>query len=394
MRRFLLHPAMPIAATVIVGFACSTGSATDHCNTCGAAGGAGGTIGSSGTSGGSLAVGGTPATGGTGGVGGAGGTGGTGGSVSGAGGALSAGGSGAGTPPVAGQGGAAGGGAAGGSAGSGAAGGPAGGSAGNVATGGTAGASGSAGSPSGYPGTVIIEDDFDAASTVDAKWFAYPDFDATQQPKIDTTRTHTPPNAIKLTPSSSGVFLMNQMGMGLPAAGNKFYARVWVNFEKATSAVGGHSAFLVGAVGKDNAGTELRLGMSGPPGGTSTVMLDLNLINATDGGGGEVTRFSNGFTTGGNPGDFTGMGFGFAANEWYCVEALFDGAGSEFKLWVAETEITELAVHDFSANSTPREMWGPTFNYIKIGGQNYSGNIGPVWYDDIFVGTEPVGCTR
>jgi hypothetical protein len=256
---------------------------------------------------------------------------------------------------------------------------------------GSSGSSGNAGSGSAYPGTVIVEDDFDAGSTLDAQWFAYPDFDVNQQPKIDTTRTHTPPNAIKLTPSSSGVFLMNQMGAGLPAAGNKFYARVWVNFEKATSAVGGHSAFLVGAVGKDNAGTELRLGMSSPG---STVMLDLNLINATDGGGGEVTRFSNGFTTGGNPGDFPGMGFGFEANQWYCVEALFDGAGSEFKVWVADTEIPELTVHDFSANGAARTMWGPTFNYIKIGGQNYSGNIGPVWYDDIFVGTEPVGCAR
>jgi len=39
-------------------------------------------------------------------------------------------------------------------------------------------------------------------------------------------------------------------------------------------------------------------------------------------------------------------------------------------------------------------MWGPTFNYIKIGGQNFSGQIGMVWYDDVFVGTEQVGCTR
>jgi hypothetical protein len=334
-----------------------------------------------------------PGTGGssTGGLG-AGGTSGGAGGASGAGGLVSAGGSGAGSPPGAGQGGNAGSGAPGGSAGTGTAGAPAtGGAAGDASTGGVAGTAGNAGSGSGYPGTVIIQDDFDAGSALDAKWFAYPDFDVSQQPKIDTARVHSAPNAIRVTSSSSGSFLMNQMAAGLPVAGNKFYARVWVNFEKATTAVGGHAAFLVGAVGKDNAGTELRLGMSSPG---STVMLDLNLQNPGDGAGGEVTRFSNGFTTGGNPGDFPGMGFGFAADQWYCVEALFDGAGSEFRVWVADAEIPEMHVHDFNDKAPPRVTWGPTFNYLKIGGQNYSGTIGQVWYDDIFVGTEQVGCAR
>lgn len=103
----------------------------------------------------------------------------------------------AGGTPAAGQGGDAGSTASGGSAGTGVAGAVAtGGAAGDASTGGLAGTAGSAGTGSSYPGTVIIQDDFDAGSTLDAKWFACPDFDVNQQPKIDTARTHTPPNAI------------------------------------------------------------------------------------------------------------------------------------------------------------------------------------------------------
>jgi hypothetical protein len=267
---------------------------------------------------------------------------------------------------------------------------PMGGSGGDTSGSGGLGAGGSAGAAA-YSGSVILKDNFDAGSTLDPKWFAYPDYDMTQQPKIDTTRVHSTPNALKVSSSSSGSFIMNPKGMDLPASNNKFYARVWINFEQATSMISGHAAYMVGAVAQDNSGTELRLGMSSP--GSGGDMMDLNLQNPSDGAGGEVTRFSNGFTTGGNPGDFTGAGFKFDANKWYCLEALFDGDGSEFRVWVDSAEITEMHVHDFSANNAGRTMWGPKFNYIKIGGQNFSGQIGQVWYDDVFIGTEQVGCT-
>jgi hypothetical protein len=172
------------------------------------------------------------------------------------------------------------------------------------------------------------------------------------------------------------------------ATGNRFYVRVWANFEKATSAVGNHSAFLVGATAESN-GVELRLGMSSNQSGKPE-MIDLNFIGA----GAEVTRYSNGFTDGGNSANFPSTGLQFAANQWYCIEALFDGAASEFRLWVAETEVIEMHVHDFSGNGMPRTDWGPMFTFVKIGAQDYSGMLGQVWYDDVFVGSAPIGCTR
>ena len=78
--------------------------------------------------------------------------------------------------------------------------------------------------------------------------------------------------------------------------------------------------FIVGAESRDQSGTELRLGISSSS--NSPPMLDLNLQNATDGAG-EVTRFSNGSTTGGDLS--AAPGFSFVAgtpDRWYCVEAM------------------------------------------------------------------------
>ncbi len=267
-----------------------------------------------------------------------------------------------------------------------------GGGAGDSSAGAGAGGSG----PGAYTGTILVQDNFDAqangAAPDSAKWQLYPDYNLSQAPIVDGARSHSPPNASKSRGNPS--FLIPKQGAvlgGMIAPSNKFYVRVWVSFEKATSMVGNHSTFLVGSVAKDNSGTELRLGFSSNQNGKPE-MLDLNLQNATDGG--EVTRYSNGFTDGQNSANFPGMGVQFAANQWYCLEALFDGMGSEFRLWIDGTENMEMHVHDFSGNSTPRVAWGPMFNYLKIGTQDYSGQIGQVWYDDVFVGTAQVGCQR
>jgi hypothetical protein len=35
---------------------------------------------------------------------------------------------------------------------------------------------------------------------------------------------------------------------------------------------------------------------------------------------------------------------------------------------------------------------GTVVQFLKIGAQNYSGDIGQVWYDDVVVGSQPIGC--
>jgi hypothetical protein len=231
-----------------------------------------------------------------------------------------------------------------------------------------------------------------------AKWEQYQSFEIMNAPTIDTARKNRGQNAARVqsTNVGRGSFLVPRAG--LPVAGNSFYVRVFMNWEKATTAISGHSGFIVGSAARENNGTEVRLGISSK-GPNNVPRLDLNLQSPTDGLGGEVTRYSNGFTDGGNPGSFPGVGFQFAADRWYCVEAYFKGTmgAAEFRVWVDGTEVMEMHVTDFRGNTTgdtPRVNWAPTYSFLKIGAQDYDANLGRIWYDDVFVGTEPVGCQR
>ena len=270
-----------------------------------------------------------------------------------------------------------------------------GGAAGAPATGGGGAGGQSAGGSGGggfTGGTILLKDNFDATTVggpPDAtKWMA-PVVGDNNQPTIDSTRAHSAPNAAKIVASSTGnSFLV--FTMGLPTANNRVYVRAFVNFQKAISAITGHVGFIVGAASRDNSGTELRFGSSVPP-GFSGSMLDLNLQNPMDGGGGEVTRFSNGYTTGGDPLNMAGKTLD--ADHWYCIEALYSGTPSEFDLWIDGTELGSLHVTDFDARGTmPRTMWAPSFKFLKFGAQNYGGDAGQLWYDDIVIGTDRIGC--
>jgi hypothetical protein len=388
----LLNAALtaPFALTFATSFfvACSQSDGTDGGGSDTGGSDAGGSS-SGGTATGGTSTGGAGATGGAGGASGAspsGGASGTG--LGGSGGAM----------PTGGSSGAAG--SAGNATGGGSGGGETGGAAGSAA-GGSAGGGGAAGTPGAYTGTIIVQDDFETGTSGMqpdmTKWEQYQSFEMMLAPVVDTARKNRGQNAARVQSTSSGRGSFLVPRTGLPVAGNSFYVRVFMNWEKATSAISGHSGFIVGSAARENNGAEARLGISSKGPG-NVPRMDFNLIGAMDGGGGEVTRYSNGYTDGGNPADFTGTGFQFAADRWYCVEAYYGGTmgAAEFRVWVDGAEIMEMHVTDFRGNTSgaPRVNWAPTYNFLKIGAQDYDANLGRIWYDDVFVGTAPVGCQR
>jgi hypothetical protein len=321
------------------------------------------------------------------------------GGASSSGGQIGSGGSGVGGAQLVGGGGrvASGGGSGAGGAGAGAAGtgGPGAGGASVSAGGGGGGAAGGGALPA---GSIIVQDNFDSAAAngaVDAaRWAAYPAGQEAFAPMVDAARAHSGSNSARVSSTSSGLGSFLVPAAGLPVPGNALYVRVFINWEKATSTIMGHSGFIVGAASRDESATEVRLGISTKgPGGVPR--LDLNLQSPADGGG-ETTRYSNGFTDGGNPASFTDTGFQFAANTWTCVEAFFNGdpAGSEFRVWIDDSELELMHVTDFrgNTNGTPRVKWAPTYRYIKIGANDYDANLGHIWYDDVVIATARVGC--
>jgi hypothetical protein len=305
---------------------------------------------------------------------------GSGGSATAGSGGSSGSGGGSGSAGVSGSGGMAASGGAGGSAGSGGSSGTTDGGAGSAGSG-AAGSGGAAG-PCGAAGLLVC-DTFEStqvnAPADSAKWSAVGDPGIA--PKVVDTKKRSGTRSLYFASTNNrGVFVA--AAMGLPRPDKRFYARAYVNFTQPMSQLGGHVAFIVAASQPEN-GVEVRLGASKTFGGAQQAMLDLNFI----GSGPEHTQFSNGDYTGGNGSSRPGIVFD--ADRWYCVETLFDGTAHELRVWVDEVEVPGLRVTDWGVQRT---NWSPEYNVIKFGAQNYSGSLGALHYDDLAVGTGPIGC--
>lgn len=225
----------------------------------------------------------------------------------------------------------------------------------------------------------ILCDDFESDS-LEAQW-AYTG-DPAKTPTLDSTRSHGGAQSLGfLSADTRGAFVFP--AAGLPTANNRVYARTYVSFDQPMAKMGGHVAYLVGANAPEN-GVEVRLGASRNF-SSQEMMVDVNFI----GDGQEHTQFSNGDATG--QGGSSAPGVALDANRWYCIEALFDGASDEFRAWIDGAEVEGLHVTDWQAGRTD---WSPSYAAIKIGVHNYSGDIGPVWFDDVAIGTTRQGCVR
>jgi len=80
---------------------------------------------------------------------------------------------------------------------------------------------------------------------------------------------------------------------------------------------------------------------------------------------------------------------------WACFEFQFDGAGNELHVWLDGVELERLHVTDwnqFGHGLTPD--WSPRYDRLRIGYQSWNADTPiDVWYDDIAVATQRVGCT-
>ncbi|MCX4245207.1 hypothetical protein [Paraliomyxa miuraensis] len=226
-------------------------------------------------------------------------------------------------------------------------------------------------------GADILCDDFEDPA-LDPQW-VYTGAPG-NMPVIDEGRAFAGTRSLTFpTTDTQGAFVYP--AAGLPVAGDRIYVRAYVNFEREMSAMGGHVSYIVGANAPSN-GAELRLGAS-QNFGNGQMMVDVNLL----GNGPEYTQFSNGDVTGGAPSGAPGVTL--VADTWYCIEALYDGSAHEFRLWIDGMELSAMHVTDWQMGVT---NWSPVYSVVKIGGQNYSGSLGQIWFDDVAMGTQPLGC--
>jgi hypothetical protein len=317
----------------------SGGNGTGGNGSGGSATGAGGSGGSSTGGSGGSATGGSPGTGG-----------GTGGS--GTGGAI-----------VSGTGG--GNGGAGSSGAAGAAG--SGGAAGHGASGGSAGGLG-ASHCAARPGMVFCDDfEADAPGVPPSPWTTMSEkstdvaIDGTSPAASGTKSVHI----TDLTDSNPyDTFLALHDTQVLPVSGGKLYLRFYINLKAGNTQ--GHNTLVRGDLfATQGTGNNLLFGE------------DNGMIMESINGDGQAAMSNNNFYTDGK------IGANYPAGVWTCVELLLDHNTPAIDVWVNGIEVPDL-------HST---KWGiDAYDYLRFGFEKYAGPTSELWFDDIAIGTQPIGC--
>ncbi len=239
----------------------------------------------------------------------------------------------------------------------------------------------------GCTGANIYCDTFESGSIDTAQWAV-----VGAAPAWDGTKGHSGTGSVRVEElGQTGRFLKHTSGF---PAGGVLYFRAYMNFENPTTSMSGHTGFIVGASADTN-GDELRFGQSSPGCVAPNQLLDLNHIPSDD------TLCSSGYVSGGNPADAPDPnGYTLQGDTWYCVETLWDKSMGEFRIWIDGTEIETLhalpdnwcmATQDASTCPAP-SPWPMDFQMVKFGNQVYNGGNGTIWYDDVALSTEPIGC--
>ncbi len=86
-----------------------------------------------------------------------------------------------------------------------------------------------------------------------------------------------------------------------------------------------------------------------------------------------------------------------AANAWRCVEFQIDGPAGAITTWVDGAAVEGLAV---DATATPdvdrqwktKATWAPALIDAKFGWESYGGDANTLWFDDVALGPQRIGC--
>jgi hypothetical protein len=231
-----------------------------------------------------------------------------------------------------------------------------------------AGASSAGGGATGAcPANAIFCADFESGSIPSAAVYfpAYQQSTIATYMTVDATVAHGGSHSLKVTPGSN----FSQM-LGVVTGTPTFWTRVYLRQDINTSTVMGHDTFVAAtdADGDPNNGEHIRIG-------EHSCQLELNRKSDDKEILSDALNGSSNYTCGG--------GITFMPNTWYCVEALYDGPNSTVRVFVDSTEVTALHVTD----------WGPyTYKMFKFGFENYGGTPRNLWYDDVVIAPQQVGC--
>jgi hypothetical protein len=232
---------------------------------------------------------------------------------------------------------------------------------------GTAGTTAGGGATGACPANAIFCEDFEAG-TIPAKAVFFPAYQQSMLATymtVDATVAHGGTHSLKVTPGTNFSTMLGVM-TGTPT----FWTRVYLRQDVDTKTVTGHDTFITTTDGNGdpNAGAQIRVGEHSCQLEINRASDDKEILSDA------VNGTSNYACAGGTT---------FMPNMWYCLETFYDGPNSSVRVFVNGTEITALHVTD----------WGPfTYDMFKFGFENYGGTGRNLWYDDVVIAPQQVGC--
>jgi Cip1-like, core domain len=141
----------------------------------------------------------------------------------------------------------------------------------------------------------------------------------------------------------------------LPTSSGRFYVRFMARFGSALST--GHNTFVLADLfTAQGQGHNFRFG--------------------EDAGSLEYTTLGDS-----NAGHATGLTI--APDTWTCIEILLDHAKPEIDVWINGAEIADMHHTDYPLDD---------YDNVRFGYEKYAGPAMEIWYDDIAIGTQPIGC--
>ncbi|HYP74658.1 MAG TPA: hypothetical protein VER12_01810 [Polyangiaceae bacterium] len=180
----------------------------------------------------------------------------------------------------------------------------------------------------------------------------------------DTVPAHSGSKSVHVHGSGYQTLLVYHDPARLPQASGRFYVRAFVRLAEAMT--GGHNTFvLADTFAAPNAGNALRLG-------EQNAMLMMTV-------GGDA----HGFLSNQNYYNDHLPGVTFKPGVYSCLELLLDSAHTEIRVWVDGVDVPDLHVTNLAHEN---------YDALRFGFEKYAGPESDIWYDDIAIGSERIGC--
>lgn len=251
-------------------------------------------------------------------------------------------------------------------------------SGGSVGTGGDV--AGTGGGTTLPPEAIIFQEDFEAAAedTVPANWHSFVGYvvdmnNVKPDPfaLADSTKAHGGTKSLHVNASSQPAMLTR----ALPQGTNKIYVRAYVWLTNKLGQNPGHNH-------------ETLLGVRGTPGGANDEVRfgEIKGVIGTN----EVPSDDISPTM-----DQWGLGPVIPAGEWNCIEVAFigDAEPHEVRAWNNGTEVHAVnSAEQWQNGVLGTDFLTNKFNEFIIGWHSFSSYANEIWFDDIIVATQPIGC--